>query len=139
MATAPFSREIRRVPKKDRGYSYQGHVLGARTDSLTYHLIKRVVIEEQWIEGTTAPQYIADLRRAVRSRAIRLAVYVSGEDHRVAVIARTDRAVPPVRRGPRPEELLLVVYSANRGIIVTGYQVSSVAATSIPPGATWLR
>ncbi len=56
MATAAFSREIRRVPRKDRGYSYQGHVLGAHADSLTYHLTKRVVIEEQWAHGTSIPE-----------------------------------------------------------------------------------
>lgn len=45
MATAPFNPQDRRVPTKERGARYRGYTLGARADSLTYHLIKRVVIE----------------------------------------------------------------------------------------------
>lgn len=44
MATAPFNPQDRRVPTKERGARYRGYTLGARADSLTYHLIKRVVI-----------------------------------------------------------------------------------------------
>ncbi len=34
---------------------------------------------------------------------------------------------------------LLVIYSADRGILVTGYQCSSLATAAIPKEALWLK
>ncbi len=34
---------------------------------------------------------------------------------------------------------ILVVYSADRGMIITGYQLSSLSQTGIPAEARWLR
>ncbi len=139
IARAHFSRQIRVVPSRDRGASYGGRTLGNRADSLTYHIVKRVVVEEQWADGTTDRQYVADLWRAARSPAASLAVYVSGDDHIAVTLTPTADVIPPERLGIRPEQLVLVVYSAGNGIIVTGYQVSSVSATRIPSEAIWLR
>lgn len=139
MATASFSREIRRVPGKDRGFTYRGVTLANRADSLTYHLVKRVVIEEQWAPGTTTTRYVADLRHAVRAPSARLAVYATGDERIAVTVTPTAQVVPSRRRGVRPERHVLVIHSATKGIIVTGYQVSSVSATSIPEGARWLR
>ena len=139
MASAPFNTAVVRVQVADRGASYQGQTLGARADSLTYHLTKRVVIERQWAEGTTAAQYLEDLRRAVRDPAARLAVYERRGDQVAATITPTRRVLPPRRLGPRPLPNLLVVYSAVRGIMVTGYQFSALENTGIPEGVRWLN
>jgi hypothetical protein len=48
------------------------------------------------------------------------------------VLAPADQALPFDHLGPQPEALVLVVYSANLGAIISGYQVSSLATTSIP-------
>ena len=138
MATAPFNPLVRRVPRKDRGYTYLGHRLGAREPSLIYHLTKRVVIEEQWAPGTTAAQYLDDLRAAARAAAF-LAIYRYGSDVAAASLADRSAVIPAARAGPQPQQLILVVYSADNGWLITGYQVSSVAATTIPQGVLWLR
>lgn len=116
MATVPFNPRQRRVRGEERGASYQGYTLGAREEALRYHLIKRIVIEKQWAEGTTEEQYLTDLRRAVSSSAARLVVFE--------------------RRGGF---LMLVIYAADRGIIVSGYQFSSLETVRIPEEARWLR
>jgi hypothetical protein len=139
MTTAPFSQDVIRVPRRDRGYAYAGQTLGSRADSLTYHLTKRVVIEQQWTPGTTAADYVRDLQQAVQRPGARLAVYAYGPDYRAATLTTTSAVVPSSRFGPRPEAYLLVVYSAARGALVTGYQVSSLAKTAIPAGAQWLQ
>ncbi|HLH26573.1 MAG TPA: hypothetical protein VK066_28970 [Chloroflexota bacterium] len=138
IATAPFSGLVRRVPAKDRGYSYQGHRLGARELSLTYHLTKRVAIEEQWSPGTTETQYVADLQTAARAASY-LAVYHYGSDVAAAALAERAGIIPATRLGRQPQALILVLYSADQGRLITGYQVSSVAATTIPQEALWLR
>jgi len=71
---APFNRRDRRVPPSECGVSYLGQTLAARVDSFTYHLFKRVVIEEQWAPGTTGDEYLQDLRRAAVDSEARVAV-----------------------------------------------------------------
>jgi hypothetical protein len=120
MASAPFNSLEMRVPRRDRGHAYQGQTLGDRADSLTYHLVKRVVIEQQWAPGTTSDQYVEDLHRAVRDPQARLAVYAYGSDFVASTLTSTARAVPSARFGARPERLILVIYSAVRGALTTG-------------------
>lgn len=139
VATARFDRRVIPVPTTLRGQSYQGRALGAREDSFTYHLTKRVVDERQWAEGTTADEYLDDLRRAVRAPSARLAVYARRGGNIAATMTPTSAAVPPARRTPESLSDVLVVYSANRGIIVSGYQVSGLDRTGIPEGARWLK
>jgi hypothetical protein len=139
ISQAGFNAEMRAVPRRDRGYSYQGYRLGVQAPSLRYHLTKRVVIERQWARGTTAAQYLADLHAAVLVPSAQLAVYEYGPEAIAAILALTAEVLPAVRRGAQPERYVLVIYSALRGTITTGYQVSSVGATSIPAGARWLR
>lgn len=112
VATAPFNPDVHPIRVVERGTTYAGETLGPRAKSLTFHLIKRVVIEDQWADGTTAAQYLADVRAAVRE---------------------------PSGRLKKTFHSLLVIYSADRGIIVTGYQFSSFAETSIPEEARWLK
>ena len=139
MATAPFEPRVRRVRPRERGASYLGQTLGAQARSLAYHLIKRVVLEKQWAEGTTEEQYLSDLRRAVRSPDARLAVYRRQTGAIAATLCPTSTALPPVRRGADAVGLLLVVYSADRGIMISGYQISALDQANIPQEALWLR
>jgi hypothetical protein len=138
MATAPFDESTVHVRLEHRGLTYQGATLGARADALTYHLIKRVVIERQWSHGTTATQYLDDLRRAIHNPAARLTVYGRRGGSIAAVLAPT-AVVPAQRRADESWPDLLVIYSADRGIILSGYQFSRLERTGIPRGARWLR
>ena len=138
LATAPFEPRQRTVRPAERGITYQGRVLGEREDSLFHHLIKRILVDEQWGYGTTASDYLADLRRAVRSPAARLALYRQRGGHVAATVTSTAEVVPPERQGPQALPNLLAIYSADRGIIVTGYQCSALDQTRIPETALWL-
>jgi hypothetical protein len=106
---------------------------------LFFHLVKRVVVEEQWRDGTTAEQYLADLRRSIRAPAARLVAYADRGGAIAATITPTVAVVPEARLGAQAQANLLVIYSADRGIIVTGYQFSTLGKTRIPPEAVWLR
>jgi len=64
MVSVPFHPAIVSVKMRDRGLASQGQTLGARVSSLTYHLIQRVVVDPRWAPGTTAAQFVADLRAA---------------------------------------------------------------------------
>ena len=139
MATVPFEPRVRRVRLRERGASYLGQTLGPYARSLAYHLIKRVVLDKQWAEGTTEEQYVSDLRRAVRSPDARLVVYRRQSGAIAATLCPTSAALPPVRRGTDAVALLLVVYSADRGIMISGYQISALDQASIPQEALWLR
>jgi hypothetical protein len=138
IASAPFSQEQVRVSRDERGVSYMGYTLGVFQDSLVYHLVKRVEIEGQWVYGTTAEAYVADLRAAVRHPAVQIAVYERRGGHIAAVIAPIEHVVPAQRRGPESESLITVVYAADRGSIITGYQIAQVRTAFIPENALWL-
>lgn len=139
IANASFDRGQRSVRVRDRGVGYQGQILGPTADSLMYHLIKRVAIEGQWAAGTTADQYLTDLQSAARSPAARLALYRRRGGTIAATTAPTALVIPPERRGPRPESQILVLYAAERGIIISGYQFSTLDQTGVPREARWLR
>ena len=49
MVAAPFDLRMVRVRVEERGAGYLGHTLGRDAESLTYHLVKRVALEEQWM------------------------------------------------------------------------------------------
>lgn len=138
MAVAPFDGQIVRVPVAERGVRYGGTTLGARSDALAYHLVKRVVLEQKWMVGTTANEYLADLSAAILHPSARLVVYARRGGHVAATVTPTDQVLPRERRGPRPGQLMLVVYAADRGMIVTGYQVSGLETASVPEDAQWL-
>ena len=140
IASAEFDPRIVTVPIAERGLAYQGIVLGERAPSLEYHLVKRVLGQEdqQWAMGTTAAQYLDDLRRAVQADSALLAIYERRGGVVVAIITPTPDAVPEPRRGPRALPHTVVVYSADRGTIVTGYQ-ATLREVRIPEGARWFR
>jgi hypothetical protein len=138
IATAPFDPQPD-VPvlRIHRGLVYQGQQLGARASSLTYHLIKRVVDDCQWVFGTSAAEYLADLREAVVSPDARLVVYNRRGGSLAAILAQN--RIPLARRGDGALPLILVVFSADRGTIITGYQASSATETNIPEDGLWLK
>jgi hypothetical protein len=138
IATAPFEPRNVRVPPRERDLVFLGRTLDASTDSLFLHLVRRVVIDGQWAAGTTTDEYLADLRSAVRAPRTRLALYRRRGGYLAAALTPSEAAVAPARRGPRFLPWLLVVYSADHGIIVTGYQASDLAVVAIPEDAQWL-
>lgn len=138
LAAAPFHHGSRAIPPELQGLAYGGRTIRAREDSLFAHVVKRVLDERQWAGGTIAADYLDDLRRAVRHRSARLAIYEERGGPIAATVTPTGAAVPPRHAGPRSLGLLLVVYSADRGTIISGYQISSVEAARIPQEARWL-
>jgi hypothetical protein len=139
VADAPFSMEIQEIPPRERERTYQGITLGKYADSLTRHLFRRIY-EEQWATGTTADAYVRSLHRAVCEPSARIALYQRwGSRDTVAFIVPTRDVLKPRQIGAKAEPNLLVVYEANRGILISGYQFSSMATIRIPGDAIWLR
>lgn len=99
----------------------------------------RHVTDEQWTEATTVQQYTDDVRKALSDPKARLAVYVRRGGHMAAAITDTARIVPNGRRGARSVPLLFVAHSADRGILVAGYQASSLKTVALPEQIRWLR
>lgn len=139
VATSPFDPRVLPVPGRLRGLTYRGRPLGDRSPTLTTHLVQRVVADGQGADGATEAVYLAGLRLAVQEPLARLLVYPRRGGHIAATLTATDQVVPLERRGPRPLPLLYVVYSADRGIIISGYQASSLLTLSIPGDTLWLR
>ena len=139
IAAAPFDPRVVPAAAEHRALTYHGRTLGDRADALFYHLVQRVVVERQWADGTTAERYLADLRDAVRAPDARLAVYFRRGGYIGVTVTPTAHVLPSDRRGVGELPNLLVVYSADRGMIVTGYQFSTIEATGIPKEARWLK
>lgn len=139
IATVQFKPAMVTVPMKHRGLSYQGQTLGPRMDALRCHLAQRVVVDAQWAMATTTAEYLADLRRAIRGPATQLAVYTRRGGHIATTLSPTNIVLSPARRGPGSLPELLVIYSADRGIILSGYQIFGLTTAGIPWGARWLK
>jgi hypothetical protein len=139
MASAPFNGRPVRVPRLDRGLVYGDIVIGRIADPLDVHLAKRVRQEMQWVDGTTAEEYLADLRTAARLPHARLLVYQRGSDLVAAAIVRTVEAVPIEHLGPRWLPNLIVVHSARHGTLLTGYMFSDMSELDLPEEIRWLR
>jgi hypothetical protein len=126
-----------RVPVALRGMSYRGRPLGRRAGSLAVHLLTRVLLDQQWADVTTEADYLDDLRRAVRDAAARLAAYERRGGPMAASLA--PNTVPPIRRGVKSLPWLFVVYSADRGSIISAYQVSGLEEVRISGDIRWLK
>ncbi len=137
VATAPFDHRVVSVPSPVRGLMYLDRRVRSKELSLLIHVVQRILIDRQWNEGVTEREYVSDLWRAVRSPEARVAVYARREGHMVATLSAN--VVSMGRRGPKALPLLFVVYSADRGMIVSGYQVSSLQAVDVPGEALWLN
>jgi len=57
----------------------------------------------------------------------------------VVALATTEEIVPEQRRGARWQPVFVVAFSADRGIIVSGYQASGLDKVAIPGDAQWLK
>jgi hypothetical protein len=137
VATAPFNPNVVTVRLEHQGSRYLDVELGTHAASLTYHLFQRVILEGQWASGTTEQLYLDDLRRSVRYPFGRVAVYERRGGMIVSFVAPTEYAVRFDSRGTNWEPQLVVVYSVDRGIIVTGYQFSTLDKVAIPETARW--
>jgi hypothetical protein len=96
-----------------------------------------VVDDDQWAFGTTAAEYLADLWQAARSPDARIVLYQRRGGCLAAIIAQN--RIPAERRGADALPWLLVVFSADRGTIITGYQTSSDMLSNIPEDGLWRR
>jgi hypothetical protein len=138
IASAPFDpRTDATVPMKDRGLIYRGTTLEARAPALHFHLVKRVVADRQWADGTSSPEYLSDLRRAVRATDARIMLYRRRGGCLAAVVARN--RIEPARLGSEAAPWILVVFSADLGTIITGYQIASAVQLNLPEDVLWLR
>ncbi len=137
VANAPFDPGVRRVGTEYRGLAYGGRILGSNENSLFLHLAIRVVADQQWATDTTASDYLEDLQQAVRDPSARLAVYKRRGGNMASVIA--PNTVPASRLGPEALPFIYVIYYADRGIVISGYQVSSVDKVSLPGSERWLK
>lgn len=135
ISLAPFVGEVR-VPPRHRGIEHRGRAVRAREDSLFYHLAKRVD-EGQWAEETTEEEYLEDLRDAASSPAARLVLYSLRGGNVAAVVS--DNRLPAGRLGPDSLQHVFVAYSADRGTIITGYQVSGLERVNVSEEPLWLR
>lgn len=138
IATAPFGSDSTAVPNRLRGLTHRGRSLGEREDPLLVHYLQHVAHDRQWSEDTTVEQYLGHLRRAVRDISSRLVAYRRRGGAIAAVISQTSEIIPAGLRGPGSLPLLVVIYSAARGILLSGYQASTWNAISIPEDARWL-
>jgi hypothetical protein len=137
LATAPFDPRVLPVRPRHQSLAYQGRTLGSHAPALFLHLTLRVVEDQQWALGTTESEYLTDLRSAPATAGARLLVYHRRGGAVAAVLAAN--LLASSRLGPAPEPWLYVVYSADRGTILSGYQASGVQALSIPEDARWLK
>lgn len=139
LATAPFDHREIRVPPSERGLGGRASTLGQRARSLDYHLIKRVTIDRAWSSATRPIDYVSDLQHVARAASCRLYILRRRGGHLAVAFAPTSQVIPPVRLGQDAQAWVLVVYSADWGIIVTGYQTNDEPATRLPREATWLK
>jgi hypothetical protein len=140
IATAPFNTDIQRVPPRERSFHYAGKPLGMYSDSLTLHLVRHVHKDRQWARGTTSGEYVDILHAAARDSQAKIALHQQwGTRDVAAVIAPTRMVCDATLLGPKSLPNLLVVYAANRGILITGYQFSTMDAIAIPGDAQWLK
>lgn len=81
-------------------------------------------------------EYLEDLRSTVRDPDANVVLY-ERDEHAYAGIFGLNR-VPPRRLGPQAGRAIYVVYSADYGWIVTGYQVDRLDDLDIPGSGLWL-
>lgn len=104
-----------------------------------YHLVRRVSIDRQWANGTTAAGYLADMRRAVGSTDARLCLYERRGGLIAATITPTTHVLEERSRGEKAEPQFLVVYAVDRGTIISGYLFTAFTTVAIPGDALWLK
>ena len=107
--------------------------------SLTDHLSKRVSEERQLAPGTTAEDYQRAIKRAVTSSEASVAVYQRRGGNLAAFIVPTDHVIPVEKQGPKADPHFAVIYSSERGSILSAYMISSKEELSTGEHTRWLR
>ncbi|MBA2714440.1 MAG: hypothetical protein H0U55_12915 [Rubrobacteraceae bacterium] len=128
-----------RIPLASRGLSASGYTLGRREDSLIHHLVRRIVLDEQWTDGTTPEQYLADLRASIKDNSARFGVGKPQGNSAPLVYVFAGNLVPQQRRGRRDDPFLFVLYGVADGVIITGHMVSGADAVRKADDFRWLR
>lgn len=133
-----FLEEVR-VPPSSRGLSASGYTLGGRESSLVRHLVRRIVLDEQWADGTTPERYLADLRAAVTDGSARFGVGKPAGNAAPLVYVFADNPVPQGRRGRRAEPMMFMLYGVADGVIITGHMVSGTDTVRKADDFRWLK
>ena len=102
------------------------------------HLARRIT-ERQWPPATTEQQYVEQVRRAARDETARIAIYARRGGNLAAILTQSERVLLTQQRGQKSLPWLFVVYSADRGMIVSGYQATSLQTIALPEDIRWLR
>jgi hypothetical protein len=136
ISEAPFNTRPMSVQADLVGRMHLGRTIPPRAESLSVHLWRRVLVDEQWAPGTTSDDYLDDLRNAAREPGVRLGIYTLRQSPHAVVIG--PNRVPEVRRGVRAGNWIVVPYSVNGGMLTSGFQVHDLANVSLPPSARWL-
>ncbi|MBI2954237.1 MAG: minor capsid protein [Chloroflexi bacterium] len=133
---APFaSREVS-VHKDIRGRTFLGRQLRGKEPSVIAHFAKRVLLENQWVDGTSEDQYLADLRSILDDHELSKVVY-QGTDEKVYLGFLAPNRLPVERTGMNRRPFIWFIYSADYGTITSGYQVSSIDKITLPKGVKW--
>ena len=114
-------------------------MLRNREPSLLVHFVKRTLSEEQWSTTTTIDDYAGDLRRAALAADAQVLAYTRWGDRFAATITPTRQVVPEQRLGRKACPNLIVIYSADRGVVVTGYMFTGLPDLNLPGDVLWLR
>jgi len=109
-----------------------------RALSRRLHLTKRIA-EGQLAPGVGEEAYEEMARRAAADPEAGVLLYAGEKGPVVAIVSRTEWAVPAEARGPAAGPVWFVVYSLRSGVLATAYAASSLAALTIPADAIWLR
>jgi hypothetical protein len=140
IADAPFNRDLQKVPVPLRGLDYRGGSLGTQLTSVVLHFIQHVEIEKQWAPSTTIEAYIESLHRTARVPEAQIALYRQwGTRDIAAIIVPTEKVLDSRQMGSGTLPNLLVVYGADRGMLVSGYQFRTMDNVRIPKDAVWLK
>ena len=106
-------------------------------ESATAHIAKRIR-QRQWDGSATSTEYVRDLHAAVRA-AVQLGVYKRRGGTLAVAVAPTNNSVPLSRLGTESRRLLVVIHSADRGRLITGYQVADLTEIDLPDDVVWLQ
>jgi hypothetical protein len=109
-----------------------------RALSRRLHLTKRIA-NGQLDPGVGEEAYEEMARRAAADPEAGVLLYAGEKGPVVAIVSRTEWAVPVEARGPAAGPIWFVVYSLRSGVLATAYAASSLAALTIPADAIWLR
>jgi hypothetical protein len=137
VAQAPFNTGLV-LSGDEANVEYLGRTTKDRDDAGWVHLVKRVETEKQWRNGTSLNEYVSDLQR-VAINAEKIAVYRRRGGSIVLLWARTDEVIAEDHKGLNAKSEIITIYSADRGMIITGYQIKHISEVSLGENLQWLR